>query len=660
MFSSRVIQLMALGVMVMSLAGSGWLLPAILEESDDRTLRYTDASIENAPPEVVLGNAIGALRGILVDVLWIRATSMKDRGLYYEANTLAEMITKLQPRFTAVWAFMGHNMAYNISVATHTQHERWEWVRKGIDLVRNQGLRANPNDVEMYKELSFWFIHKVEGVSDDAHLFYKRMLCREWHSILGPPPYDWEARTDWIKVIADAPDTLDEAEARTPGVKALHDELVAAMAPFQRVYSFGLDRNFLERYQEWRTIVGDSWTAQTLGAEAQIRAAAEAGDERARWFVTFDSLIRKPEYAEAWKTLIAHVRKVVLRDDYNMDARFMYELTKEWGPIDWRHGAAHALYWAMLGSKIGEKRFDNAEDISKIINNDRMAANAMQDLARFGDIRYDPGSDDMPNRLPDPRWIDAVEKLFVHLYSKHMEVEGWGSDNFIAWHQHFLESSVRELYRQGNLARAEQIYARLDSLYGRGHRPPNPQYAVPMDVFIKNKVFNEYQYQPHLSTTDVQNALYYGIVFGKAQNDEDKYEIAKDFAETVEAYFRGNEYSNFVNKFGEARINGILNELHFVEEITYARIMVDSSLPFAERMRIWNVYTPVEIKQQIYDDVLSTVRFHHRNSSIRNLAESVVFPEPPGMAEFRAAREAERLRSQQQQPGAPAPTSGGN
>jgi len=69
----------------------------------------------------------------------------------------------------------------------------------------------------LHKELAFWFAHKIEGVADDAHLYYKQEFCREWHSILGAPPEDYEEHVAWMKEIADAPETLQDAEALAPG-----------------------------------------------------------------------------------------------------------------------------------------------------------------------------------------------------------------------------------------------------------------------------------------------------------------------------------------------------------------------------------------------------------------------------------------------------------
>ncbi len=233
MANDRTIQAVAGAVLIGTTAVSGGVLSRLTAVAERHVLRYTDVAVAGAPPVVVLGTAIGALRGIIVDYLWIKVHLMKQKGLYYEVMADADLITKLQPRFSAVWAFHAHNMAYNISVSHNTEPERWEWVRQGIDLIRNDGLRYNPNDLQLHRELAFFFAHKLEGVSDDAHLFYKREFAREWHNVLGRPPYDHAARIEWIKTIADAASTLNQAERNTPGVKALVEKLRTELEPFQ-------------------------------------------------------------------------------------------------------------------------------------------------------------------------------------------------------------------------------------------------------------------------------------------------------------------------------------------------------------------------------------------------------------------------------------------
>jgi len=208
----RIIQGISTVVAIAGITSGGYMLPSILEDAEDSTLRYTNNIVEGAPSWInTVGMSIGALRGLLVDYLWIKIQQMQRDGLFFEVMADAELITKLQPRFPQVWVFHAHNMAYNISVATHTIEERWEWVNEGIRLLREKGLRANPDDLVLHKELAFFFMHKLDGNSDDAHLYYKRKLAERWHNLLGEPPDDWNERIAWIKEIADAPRNLQEA-----------------------------------------------------------------------------------------------------------------------------------------------------------------------------------------------------------------------------------------------------------------------------------------------------------------------------------------------------------------------------------------------------------------------------------------------------------------
>ena len=84
MIRDRVIQLVAAIVAIAAFAGAGTLLPVAVKRSEEAGLRYTDVAVEGAPPIVAIGTAIGALRGIIVDYLWIRLTMMKEQGLFYE------------------------------------------------------------------------------------------------------------------------------------------------------------------------------------------------------------------------------------------------------------------------------------------------------------------------------------------------------------------------------------------------------------------------------------------------------------------------------------------------------------------------------------------------------------------------------------------------
>ena len=188
MKQDRIIQAACIAVIGLCLTVSSLLSTEITAEAGRSQLTYVDAANQDDPPEVALGIAMGAFRGLFVNYLWLRATKLKEDGKFYEAIELSEAITRLQPRFPRVWSFHAWNMAYNISVATQTETERWQWVNAGIDLLRKEAIPRNPNDVLLHKELAWIFLHKIQGYTDDANRFYKREFAREWTIAIGPPP----------------------------------------------------------------------------------------------------------------------------------------------------------------------------------------------------------------------------------------------------------------------------------------------------------------------------------------------------------------------------------------------------------------------------------------------------------------------------------------
>ena len=628
----RLIQLIAVIVAIGAIFGAGGALNHLLRISDENSLRYTDVSVEGAPPIVALGTAIGALRGIIVDYLWIKASLQKEDGLFYEAMADADLITKLQPRFGEVWGFHGHNMAYNISVMTNTPEERWKWVLAGIDLVRDRGLRYNPNDLWLYKELSFWLAHKVDGVADDAHLHYKREWAREWHYLLGPPPPAHAERVAWIEAIRDAPDSLEDAEVRTPGVKKIVDELSAALSGFDQRFRFKLDRDFLLNVGKWQAVQASRY-AKLLNLEARF----SAGDPV---FATFSRVLGDPANAEATKGFMAFLRKKVLRDSYNMDPAVMAQYTREFGPLDWRHPQAHALYWSRLGGTTAADRYENEDDIYKIVNNDRLTIQAMQALARSGLMDYDPFSNDNPTRLNDTRWIKAIDRYFNDLYRKHYKTRGAGGDTFSDFHENFMSWAVRDLYRAGDFAGAQAILDNLDGLYGRGGLIPNYKYAVPMETFVHDQTYDEYEYQPEVARSDVYAALERGFREGLLLGRDEVLRDAIRFASQLTEYFRSNRYTDFVNKFGERRMGDLLGTLERSVQDVFAKVLRDSGQPLIDRLTIYN-RAPEEQRRMVYDDIREDLGAEWRASPLASvMTEADALPEPPGMEEFRAAQAA--------------------
>lgn len=151
-------------------------------------------ALDNAPPLVVFTTvALGGFRGIIADMLWLRVAHLQDQGRYFELVQLADWITKLEPRVAEVWSYHAWNLAYNVSVTMSDPADRWRWVSHGLDLLRKQGLHYNPGDARLYSELAWMFLHKIGGVSDEAHSYYKARLAMDVERLIPGGVADYAA-----------------------------------------------------------------------------------------------------------------------------------------------------------------------------------------------------------------------------------------------------------------------------------------------------------------------------------------------------------------------------------------------------------------------------------------------------------------------------------
>ncbi len=143
-----------------------------------------------APPVLVFTTvALGGFRGLIANALWVRAMELQDEDKFFEKVQLADWITKLQPHFTTVWVVQAWDMAYNISIKFSDPRDRWQWVQRGIELLRDEGLKFNPDEPMIYRELAWFFHHKMGQDLDDAHLYFKTDWARQMELVLGGTNY---------------------------------------------------------------------------------------------------------------------------------------------------------------------------------------------------------------------------------------------------------------------------------------------------------------------------------------------------------------------------------------------------------------------------------------------------------------------------------------
>ncbi len=196
-------------------------------QREDLKLTYRTEMLENAPPFLAFTTAaLGGFRGLISSYLWLRMNELQQDEKYFEMVQLADWITKMQPRFPAVWVHQAWNMSYNVSVKFPDHADRWLWVQRGITLLRDEGLKYNPEEPLLYHELAWHFQHKMGANLDNAHGYYKRKWAEEMHGLFGAQP-DFDALIN--------PQT-DEQKARARLVREKYKMDPSAMKRVNQIY----------------------------------------------------------------------------------------------------------------------------------------------------------------------------------------------------------------------------------------------------------------------------------------------------------------------------------------------------------------------------------------------------------------------------------------
>jgi len=144
------------------------------------------APLENTPPLIAFTTvALGGFSSLVADILWLRVSTLQEEGRYFELVQLSDWITKLEPRCGDIWEFHSWNMAYNVSVMMPDPEDRWRWVRNGMELLRDEGIRYNAGDPKIYRELAWLFLDKIGRSIDQAHAYYKIKWSEEMTDLFG-------------------------------------------------------------------------------------------------------------------------------------------------------------------------------------------------------------------------------------------------------------------------------------------------------------------------------------------------------------------------------------------------------------------------------------------------------------------------------------------
>jgi len=475
----RIICFVCIALAVGLLIGAAMQLDYINSQRQEMKL-ISNEPLENAPPSLAFATvAMGAFRGLVVDILWMRADKLKEEGQFFDARQLAEWITILQPRFASVWEFHAWNMAYNISVAIPaTQPEqRWQWVKNGYELIRDQAIdKYKLKNMTLYRELGRIFQHKIGGVSDDAHKYYKLQLALAMEPLLGP------ADNLYFDALAEAPLGWREIN-KDPNVAPLIKALKSANKAFSD------DNQFVSNY---------------LSLRQDSRRFDPAAGKTIDDFRGTKALDKFDIFARAWQ----------LRKAWKLEPLLMRQINRTYGPIDWsdpnihlpmdwRHPDSHAIYWAVKGLQTAANEDDREIDISEV-NTNRIVFHSLQNLFRNGKIFiYElslPVSSQDPSQQtqtqiykeaffrPDLRMFEPYNNSVMAILEKYKDAGDQGRyESHQNGHRNMLKNAVLSFYQSGHKRQAQKIYNQLRKSY------PLEEFKVGLEEYAKKRFVEELQ-----------------------------------------------------------------------------------------------------------------------------------------------------------------------
>jgi len=504
---------------------------------------------ENVPPSLAFATvATGAFRGLLVDILWIRADRLKEQGQFFDAKQLAEWITVLQPRFAEVWEFHAWNMAYNISVTIPETRpdQRWQWVKNGYELIRDQGIEKNPKSILLYRELARIFQHKIGGVTDEAHKYYKIQLALAMEPLIG------SADNEDFKALADATESRQQIIS-----DANIAPIIAALKSADK--EFADDDRFVSNYLSLRQNP-DRFNPAAFQVIDEFRGTAALRK--------FDVFAKACQLRNVWK----------LDPDFMCELNRIYGPVADWNdpnkyaPLDWRHPDTHAIYWAVKGLQTAGREGYSPDET----NTDRMVVHSLQNLFRYGKIYiYDvpvqrsvarPGGSRQADAFeqekqdeqsllsreiylrPDLRMFKPYNEAMMAVLEKYRVLKDSTYVSLQNGHRNMLKNALLSFYQAGSVPedphrrQAQRIYKQLRDLY------PLEEFKVPLEIYARSRIIEELESLGIDNAREIIQMLLREAYFRYAMRDDNEAFGREKMAEEV--------YRHYLEKFPDTnRIN---------------------------------------------------------------------------------------------------------
>jgi hypothetical protein len=613
--TDRSVQAIAAAVLVACLGGA-WATTSSLarQRRDDRLVTSLEGT-QGMPPHVAIATAaLGTFRGLAVDALWARADALQDKGDFFEAQTLSQWITSLQPRFPKVWGFQAWNLAYNISVCTNVPDERWSWVSRGVELLRARGIPLNPGDPNLPLELGWLFFHKIGGKVDREHVYYKARLAREFREFLGDLA---GGRTtadalDRFRTIVDAPDDLTPRAAADADVR----DALALMAE----HGATPDEAFL------RMIGRVSLYTNSLDARLTKGKVLPAGTNRS----LVAALLADQRLSRAvFDVIVPHLQKRTLIDRYRMDPAFMLEQMEVYGPLDWSHPHAHGIYWSERGLRLAREsgHRDRLNELTVV----KTRLGNLQQLMRSGRVEFDPLADRI-DLLPDPRFIEGYERGMQNAVQMAESEEGLSAAEFgrataadlLRGYESFLQQATVFAYLYGDEEEAAGCFGKLQDLAAGDGRGDDPLYRGGLQEFLALRMGRVMEIDVSNTRQFLDAMVQRAVLDGLAKGRLDTFNRFLGLAYRVYdmRFAASDPQAKHVNK--EAQ----LSPFPELVDASFTSLMRQESRPLLERARIW-AWAPEPMKERTWPKLAESLA---AACAAEGFDPQKAFPPPPAAA----------------------------
>jgi len=561
--------------MVGCIVGAGLMAHQVRCERDDLGLIEPVAGGSSMPPHVaVVTAALGTFRGLAVDALWIRADALEERGEVYEAQTLAQWITKLQPRFDRVWAFQAWNMAYNICDSSQVAAERWGWISRGVNLLRAEGIPLNPRIPNLYFELSWLFRHKIARISDRDHWYYKTRFATDMQEVLGDLTSG--------KTTAEAIDRFRKISAAAESLKSLAETNLEVREALATLEPIGLEADEAFVRMLGRVVMANgSLDARLLG-----KAGLPEGTNPA----VLKAMQDDRDFAEAVvEKIVPCLQRRILEDRYHMDPAEMLATMERYGPLDWRHPLAHGVYWTEQGVKVA-RSIEGKRPVDELaLIRGRM--NLLMELLRQGRLELDVGSNRI-DMLPDPRFCRPYEAALAETLERITSGDGIQAGKFAQAeakdlhesYEKFLTIAIQITYLYGDEAEARRYFLALRDLMQSRGLGDGPLYAGTLQNFVAMKFGDQVTADLADMRQFIDAMLRRGIAEGLGKADFEVFNRFLSLAFTVydKRYSTSDPQAAYTLK--EAR----LAEFPKLVANSFANYLKDPGVTLLAKARAWN------------------------------------------------------------------------